>query len=80
VPNHPARSRARGQTVAFALQVEKSDDRSILVCYQLDRISFVALLLALDGIEECRVEKRQQAADQPATLVSLFVRTDLSRV
>src|SRR5689334_10914081 len=35
----------------------------------------IALFLALDGIEEGGVEEREQTTDQPAALISVFIRT-----
>src|SRR5262252_6498773 len=76
VPDHSAGSRPGGQAVALALHVDQSDDHAVLLRYQFDRISFVALFFTLDGVEERGVEERQQPADQPTTLVSLLIRTD----
>src|SRR6266576_2982335 len=77
MPDHSPGSGPSRQAVALALQIEQSDDRAVLVRYQLDRILGVSLLLALDGVEEGGVEERQEPADQPAALVFLLVRSDL---
>src|SRR6266508_1504369 len=76
VPDHSPGSGPWGQAFAFAFQVKKTDDRPAFLCNQLDRLPLVALLLALDGVEKRGVEERQQAADKPATLVLLLIRTD----
>src|SRR6476646_966459 len=76
MPDHSAGTGPRREAVALAFQIEKSDDLAVLFRYQLDRLTAVTLLLALHGVEECSVEERQQAADQPSALVTLLVGTD----
>jgi hypothetical protein len=76
MPDHPAGPGPSRQTVALALQVEQPDDAAVLLCHQLDRVSVVALLLALHRVEEGGVEEGQEPTDQPAALVSVVVRTD----
>jgi hypothetical protein len=76
VPDHPATAGPVVETVAFALEIQQADDLAVGVGDELDRRPFVALLLSLDGIEERRVEERQEAAAQPTRLVRSLVWSD----
>lgn len=73
MPDHPAASWPIGKSVAVALKIEKPDDLASFLGHQLDSRLLVALLLALDRVEERGVEERQHAAPQPALLVAFDV-------
>src|SRR6188508_2465783 len=76
MPDHPAASRPVGKSVAVALKIEKPNDLASVLGHELDSRLLVALLLALDRVEERGVEERQYAAPQPASLVALHVRAN----
>src|SRR6186713_3363756 len=73
MPDHPAASWSVGKSVAVALNVEKPNDLASVLSHELDSRLVVALLLALDRVEERGVEERQHAAPQPSLLVALGV-------
>src|SRR6187551_740609 len=73
MPDHPAASWPVGKSVAVALKIQKPDDLASVLGHELDRRLLVALLLALDRVEERGVEEREHAAPQPAALVALDV-------
>ena len=73
MPDHPATSWSVGKSVAIALDVEKPDDLAPVFGHELDSGLLVALLLALDRVEERGVEERQHPAPQPALFVALDI-------
>src|SRR5258708_6826006 len=57
VPDHPAAAGTVVETVAFALEIEKPHEFALVVSDELDRRTFVTLLLSFDGIEERGIEE-----------------------
>src|SRR5262245_28963748 len=76
MPDHPAASWSVGESVAVALEIEKPNDLACVLGHEFDSRLLVALLLALDRVEERGVQERQHAASQPALLVALYVWTN----
>src|SRR5258708_40340543 len=76
VPDHPAAAGPVVETVAFALEVEKPYKLALVFGDELDRRTFVMLLLSLDGIEKRRIEERQETTAQPTDLVRWLIRSD----
>ena len=73
MPDHPAASWPVGEPGAVALEIEKPDDLASVVGHELDSRLLIALLLALDRVEERGVEEREHAAPQPTSLVGRHV-------